>query len=207
MRSRRTPIIVATLIAAIAVMWWFVSRESRMARGVTQSARPVEPYASRPDTETSQRSSVVAPKPQIVAERPALVSLPLSRGEEPSRLADELHSPERTGAEDLSVAMNLLTQYRLRFKGYPVGEDNASFVNALSGNNPGRLAFISRNHPAIDAQGQLLDRWGKPFFFHLLGRDELEIRSAGPDRELYTPDDLLAASPGLEKATLASDSP
>jgi hypothetical protein len=121
-------------------------------------------------------------------------------------LADELHSEERTGVEDLAVVLNLFTHYRTRFQGYPVGEDNATFVNALTGNNPGHLAFISRDHPAIDAQGRLLDRWGEPFFFHLLGREELEIRSAGPDRELYTPDDLLTASPAVRNAGLASES-
>ena len=84
-----------------------------------------------------------------------------------------------------------------------MGEDNATFVNALTGRNPSRLAFLPRSHAAIDAQGQLLDRWGKPFFFHLLGRDALEIRSAGPDRELYTADDLVKASPKAKEATLA----
>jgi hypothetical protein len=106
--------------------------------------------------------------------------------------------------QDVSVVMNLFAQYRKRFQGYPVGEDNATFVNALTGNNPGRLAFIGRDHPAIDAQGRLLDRWGEPFFFHLLGKDELEIRSAGPDRKLYTEDDLLTASPAVQSAGLAS---
>jgi len=107
--------------------------------------------------------------------------------------------------EDVSVVMNLFSHYRMRYQGFPVGEDNASFVNALSGNNPGRLAFISRDHPAIDAQGQLLDRWGMPFFFHLLGRDALEVRSAGPDRQLYTPDDLVTASPAARNAEVVVD--
>src|SRR5262249_44740725 len=147
--------------------------------------------------EAPRRSSFVAPNQQISADRPAVKALPPPPEPEAERshLADELHSPKKTGMQDLSVVLNLFAQYRTRFQGFPVGEDNAAFMNALTGNNPGRLAFISRDHPAMDAQGQLLDRWGEPFFFHLLGHDALEIRSAGPDRELYTADDLLIASP------------
>ena len=105
--------------------------------------------------------------------------------------------------QDMAVVMDLFTGYRGRFQGFPVGEDNAAFVRALTGHNPGRIALLPPDHPAIDAQSQLLDRWGTPFFFHLLGRDALEIRSAGPDQQLYTPDDLLKQSPQAEAATVA----
>jgi hypothetical protein len=206
MRSHRALIVFVALIAAIVATWWFASGESRTGGYAARSSSPETPMLDSPEREVSRRSPVVAPKPLIVAERPALVPMPAPPGEAKSPLADELHAPDRTGAEDIAVVMNLFTQYRLRFKGYPVGEDNATFVNALSGNNPKRLAFIGRDHLAIDAQGQLLDRWGEPFFFHLIGRDELEIRSAGPDRELYTSDDLLIGSPAVQNAALASES-
>jgi hypothetical protein len=199
MIARRNRLVAFALLAAIAVALWFVSWETPIFPPASLSPNSVGSNSEPRDTEVPQRSAVVAPKPQIVADQPALASLPPPRGEEPSHLADKLHSPDRTGAEDLSVVMNLFAQYRSRFRGYPVGEDNAAFVNALAGNNPGRLAFIGRNHPAIDAQGQLLDRWGEPYFFHILGRDALEVRSAGPDRELYTADDLLEASPGVQE--------
>jgi hypothetical protein len=68
-----------------------------------------------------------------------------------SPLADELHSKERTGVEDLAVVLNLFTHYRTRFQGYPVGEDNATFVNALTGAIP----VIWRSSAAIIQRSML----------------------------------------------------
>jgi len=45
-------------------------------------------------------------------------------------------------------------------------------------------------HAALNARGQLVDRWGTPLFFHALGNGRFEIRSAGPDRKLWTADDI-----------------
>jgi len=162
------------------------------------------PVVQRDAGDLGKRSEVVALKKWINPERVAVSppsSVPLEY--ERSHLADSLHSAERSGMQDLSVVMNLFAHYRTRFRGFPVGEDNATFVNALTGQNPGRLALLNRDHPAIDAKGQLLDRWGEPFFFHLLGRDEMEIRSAGEDRRLYTADDLVQASAPKLKVELA----
>jgi hypothetical protein len=200
-------LVAGVLLFAIAIAAWFVMQKDRdiVSRARAPSVSPV----SEPDSESSiasRRSSVVAPRSQISSDRVAIAALPPPRDDTGrSMIADDLHAPNRTGMDDLSVVLNLFTHYRARFQGYPVGEDNATFMNALSGNNPGRLAFIDRHHPAIDAQGQLLDRWGEPFFFHLLGRDALEIRSAGPDRELYTADDMLTASPMADKAALTAE--
>jgi hypothetical protein len=90
---------------------------------------------------------------------------------------------------------DLFRIYRERFGSFPSGENNAQLMNALRGNNPQRLGIFPLQHPRLDAEGNLLDAWGTPFFFHLLSRDELDIRSAGPDRQLYTPDDLLFPPP------------
>lgn len=202
MRTRQKRFLVLILCVAIVASVWQLNSGETVSTPAAPSkdVGAADSEMSAPDT--PRRSSVVAPNQQIRIDRPAIVSLPPPRESEAERshLADALHAPNRTGVEDLSVVLNLFAHYRTRFRGFPVGEDNATFVNALTGNNPGRLAFINRDHPAIDAQGQLLDRWGEPFFFHLLGRDALEIRSAGPDRELYTADDLLTASPEARNA-------
>lgn len=116
-----------------------------------------------------------------------------------SRLADKLNAREGSGVEDLRIVFDLFRHYREEYGGFPTGEDNAAIVNALTGNNPQRMAFIPREHPAINAQGEMVDRWQKPLFFHIIGSDAVEIRSAGPDGEMYSPDDLLQRSPGLEQ--------
>ena len=44
---------------------------------------------------------------------------------------------------------------------------------------------------SVNSAGELVDRWGTPVFFHALARDQMEIRSAGPDRKMWTSDDIV----------------
>ena len=70
----------------------------------------------------------------------------------------------------------------------PIG-DNEDITAVLTGRNALGFAFIPKDCPAIDASGELCDRWGTPYFFHQLSAQEMEIRSAGPDRKMWTDDD------------------
>ena len=112
--------------------------------------------------------------------------------EAPSPLADELNSPRITIQRDLQILNAVLLAWQTNFhgQGNPVG-DNAAITAALTGKNPLNFQFIPREHPAINASGELCDRWGTPFFFHALSGTRMEIRSAGPDRQMYTDDDIV----------------
>jgi hypothetical protein len=68
--------------------------------------------------------------------------------------------------------------------------DNAAITAFLQGRNPHRVAWIRPGHPAVGAAGELLDRWGSPVFFHRESAGRSTFRSAGPDREMWTDDDL-----------------
>jgi hypothetical protein len=35
-----------------------------------------------------------------------------------------------------------------------------------------------------------VDRWQTPLFFHVSERSRIDLRSAGPDRQMWTEDDL-----------------
>jgi hypothetical protein len=85
-------------------------------------------------------------------------------------------------------------QTNMRGAGNP-GGDNVQITAALTGDNPLRFAFIRPGHPAINPKGELCDRWGSPLFFHALSGHRMELRSAGPDRQLYTDDDVLLTPP------------
>ena len=61
----------------------------------------------------------------------------------------------------------------------------------LMGRNRLGLALLPPDHPAVNPRGELCDRWGRPFFFHQLSGTRLELRSAGPDRQLWTGDDVV----------------
>jgi hypothetical protein len=75
------------------------------------------------------------------------------------------------------------------FGGNPVG-NNAEITRALLGENPKQANFLKAEAgQRINANGELVDGWGTPYFFHALSGTEMEIRSAGPDKKMYTADD------------------
>ena len=104
----------------------------------------------------------------------------------------ELNAPNSTVARDLDIIQRVLDSWRSNFQreGNPVG-DNAEITAALTGRNRLGLVLIPKNHPALNAQGELCDRWGTPLFFHQLSGDRMELKSAGPDRKFGTADDAL----------------
>lgn len=108
---------------------------------------------------------------------------------ERSQLADGLNSPGGDLRSDLRLVNQILIAYRQALHaGNPVGE-NAEITAALTGRNRLGFAFIAADNPAINSKGELCDRWGMPYFFHQLSGEKMEIRSAGPDRRLWTADD------------------
>ncbi|MDF1862618.1 MAG: type II secretion system protein GspG [Verrucomicrobiales bacterium] len=106
------------------------------------------------------------------------------------QIAESLHSPDSSIEEDLDFLEQILSIYRLSFEQNPVAGDNQMVMEALLGGNPRNLVVFPSDHPAINAKGELLDRWGNPYFFHALSGTEMEIFSAGPDGVLNTADDV-----------------
>jgi len=81
--------------------------------------------------------------------------------------------------------------YGHTFGGNPVGT-NPEITSALNGDNPKQIKFLQPDAGMrINGNGELVDNWGTPFFFHQLSGSQTEIRSAGPDRKMWTSDDLV----------------
>lgn len=70
----------------------------------------------------------------------------------------------------------------------PLG-DNTDIATALSGGNRLHEIYIPTNDPSF-RDGKLVDRWGTPYWFHPRAPDAIDVRSAGPDKTLFTPDDI-----------------
>jgi hypothetical protein len=82
-------------------------------------------------------------------------------------------------------------QYGEMFGGNPVGT-NPEITSQLSGDNPKRINFVNPQPGArINANGELVDAWGTPYFFHQISASQMEIHSAGPDKVMWTSDDLV----------------
>jgi hypothetical protein len=90
--------------------------------------------------------------------------------------------------------LEILRFYRMEFGTFPAGQENHDIMNALAGNNPAKLPVFPRDHPRIDAAGNLLDAWGSPFIFHPVSSQLLEVRSKGPDGEIFTKDDIVVGN-------------
>lgn len=99
---------------------------------------------------------------------------------------------ESSPQQDLQSLANALSNLVLLIKAddpFRLGA-NEEFAAALRGKNRHQLRFVREDHPCFNAAGQLVDRWQSPLFFHALDASRIDIRSAGPDRVLWTDDDL-----------------
>jgi hypothetical protein len=127
------------------------------------SANPISPSA--PQTNLAASAGAVTPLPATATEIPPAVVL-----------------------ENVCRAIR---EYGAMFGGNPVGT-NPEITAALNGNNPKQINFIKPEAGMrVNEAGELVDAWGTPFFFHQLSGTDMEIHSAGPDKIMWTSDDLV----------------
>ena len=102
-------------------------------------------------------------------------------------------TPESASLPAPTVLENMRTtlrQYAAALGENPVGT-NPEITSALTGENPKQINFLKPDGNRVNPKGELVDTWGTPYFFHQLSAHQMEIRSAGPDRIMYTADDLV----------------
>ncbi len=101
-------------------------------------------------------------------------------------------SPSQSPQQDLTDLSHAFGNFALLVKGsdpLPLGA-NDDISNALRGKNRIKLKFLPDDAPCFNAKGQLVDRWQSPLFFHANDQQRLDIRSAGPDKQMWTEDDI-----------------
>ena len=117
-------------------------------------------------------------------------------GEQRSEPSSDLRSPtsDLRPLPPTTILENMRTtirQYGSMFGGNPVGT-NPEITRALNGDNPKQVKFLrAEDGTQINAKGELVDPWSTPYFFHQISGTEMEIRSAGPDKIMWTTDDLV----------------
>lgn len=174
-------------VVAVVLIAWAVRRSGG---GRPESESPVSPV-STPDT------SAVAPAPASAvplqapasATPPRAASPPASVEAPPQQISRQPYQPPNPLREEAeAIALNLRS-FGQRFGGNPVGT-NAEIVKTLNGGNPQGVRYLPQESLRLNDQGELLDSFGTPYFFHQLSSTEMEIRSAGPDKTLWTQDDI-----------------
>lgn len=163
----------ALLAAALLLALLWPRPQSQPAPAAPSPPEPMSLAAKQAREEATQRQAQTAALPgrEILQE----YAQPGTRPE------DDLHALAHAFAN-----LQLLIKSRAPFR---LGA-NEEFAAALLGKNADKLVFLAPPHACLNAQGQLIDRWGTPLFFHVRDASRIDIRSAGPDRVLWTADDL-----------------
>jgi hypothetical protein len=171
MGSQRIRIALVALVLAAGA--FFLLLERRQVSVAGHPGLPTSAALGRPAVATAAARPEAGPAP------------------ERSELADELASPAGNVHADLAAINAIFEAYRSSVHGMdPVGE-NREITAVLTGHNKLGFAFIPTDCPALNAKGELCDRWGTPYFFHQIAGDRMEVRSAGPDHKLWTDDDVV----------------
>ena len=171
-----------TVFAILLLAWigfTYFSRDGRSAKTNTHSQSPA--VEIRNDTKSQEK-----------ADSPPLGSLPSDR------LLAGYGDDSQPPLEDLKKLNRVLLGYFSVVKDvtrHPIG-GNADLAAALLGENANDRVFIRPDHPALNQAGLLIDRWGTPLFVHPIAARELDLRSAGPDKRLFTTDDVVLNSDG-----------
>lgn len=189
---------IPLVCAALALAWYFTARN--------QPESPTNPDVvagsnSTVVTSGNAKSSAKTIGP-ISGENPhsELKSSGLSNAASVAEPAKPL--PYQIGSADgppadispqsvLENTRRAIVNYGSTFGGNPVGT-NPEITAALNGQNPKQIKFIdSEAGLRVNGKGELVDSWGTPFFFHQLSATDMEVRSAGPDKVMWTADDLV----------------
>ena len=192
MTVRRTlTVLVIVFLVSLAII---LSRKD-VPKTIARGQSPHEKPAGIPARPGPPPVSTPAPDRRDLDGQPALAAPDpgeLSATEPPPPLAGLLGAPGTRPEVEPQMVLDVLNAFRRTFGVYPAGEDNRQFVNALLGANRDNLPFLPRDHPRLNARGEIVDAWGTPFFFHLNSRTSIEVRSAGADRRMFTADDIVA---------------
>ena len=199
MNYRRAAVILVLL--AGGALWLKTSRNPEIAATsitdpasrVVAARQKLENPSAPPEPVTTEESPEANPNPT-----PAELATAVPAPPKPATLAAVLAStpgpelaPGLTPATVLENMRAVFRQYSQRLGANPVGV-NREITAALNGRNPRQTVFLNPDDGmSINDLGELVDNWGTPFFFHQLSGTEMEIHSAGPDRKMWTADDLV----------------
>jgi len=117
-------------------------------------------------------------------------------------LLTDFNEPETPPSDDLELLEEVFSKYRQVFGQNPPGGTNSEITASLTGKNTKELAIVAPDFPAVSPEGEIIDRWGTPYFFHPVSRRVMEVLSAGPDALLWTEDDIGSITPAGAEAQL-----
>jgi len=183
MRGSRL-VLAILIVAAFGLVMWTTRPAPTTAPAVNSVEKGV-PIAGNPSLENPP-----AKPPESISEATPLPPLPtqtiLTRSGVPMLPPPPID--EATIERELTHVQFMLRQFRDVLGENPIG-NNAEIMAAVLGKNLKQAKFGAPEGQVLNENGELLDHWGTPYFFHAVSKTEMEVRSAGPDRRLWTGDD------------------
>ena len=216
MRSR-IPGILAAVLAVAALGFLLIRDRPQVEPGPLEPESEIQPSGPKKADRVTVKPKSHGEKSETLLERPAEPLVAVDPREPVQRVSEAvagvntgqrpdfvqgvapiaaqlrtLHTKGTTVREDLDLLSVAFDSYHRAFKEMPVAGYNAEFVELLIGKNSKGFQVLPHDHAAINEKGELTDRWGTPYFFHPMSERKVEIISAGPDRKMYTADDVSA---------------
>ncbi len=187
------------LLAGVALFLFYRSNQPAAPAGnpsIQETSAPQTPASAN----TRPRSVASAFAPAAANVGANTVSSPAASPAQPQDLSARagqmvpIAANAATNVPPEAAVQNIrraVRQYGQMFGGDPVG-NNPEITAELAGKNPKQINFLSgEDGMQINQNGELVDAWGTPYFFHQLSGTDMEVRSAGPDRKMWTSDDIV----------------
>lgn len=189
------------LLGCAAALWlWPIQREEAVRTHTTPAVATLPTSTPAPKELPTPAIAPATPSPPPRFTSSVMPGQPVARTTprptprtpvtRPSAALPQAITQEPEGRRELDDVRSMLTNYRARIGENPVG-DNAEIMQTIMGGNPARATLGPPHGQKLNDKGELVDNWGKPYFFHQISKTEMEVRSAGPDGQLYTSDDLV----------------
>jgi len=205
-RSSTQRFVVGVGLVLVAVGILFLTRPLQIGRSARTetSGSASDPVQQGSESSQSEQSATAgsshAPEPSqpaaIVSNQGAGPSVPNSRAitnlppaSTPNVVAPPVPESEITALEsDLEHVGMMVRQFRDALGENPIGT-NAEIMKAVLGDNLKQAKIGAPEGQNLNGEGELVDRFGHPYFFHQVSKNQMEIRSAGPDGVMWTGDD------------------
>jgi hypothetical protein len=203
MHSRQALLLLILFGVAAAV--WLLTRPSannssprvvvpQQEQQMTKEEAEVIPRARDEEVAPKIEKEASAPRPQgaNATAAPDRVRASVATNEPANATPAGSPPPRPVSEQQLTEVLDnvrlMIRDYRTALGENPVGT-NAEIMRAINGDNAKQARIGPPAGQNMNANGELVDPWGTPFFFHQVSGTQMEIRSAGPDRIMWTADD------------------
>ena len=192
---KRIAALLALAVVVLLVSFWPSKTVAPVA-----GERPDAPSEKTPENEPAAppfadavQPPAITPQPRSEESRAASrrdLENPLAPASIPEVGNAPVSNTDAATEADIDRISLMFRDYRTITGENPVGT-HAEIMQSIMGGNPKGAMLGPPEGLQLNENSELIDRWGTPYFFHQLTRDVMEIHSAGPDRILWTGDDVI----------------